>query len=74
MIPERIVGEVSVNWSEDGPQPQALISQRFEEMIATNVKRGYELESWQLHRVAPQLNGITMHVNESIVAVFVRRT
>lgn len=63
-----IVAEISKNW--DGtvaPTPRALISQLFEAVLVENARRGYELHSFQLHRVmiAPD------QLNETIIAVFV---
>lgn len=68
--PHRIVAEVSKSWTgctkQDG---HTLISRRFEAVIEENIKRGYQLESWNLSQVwMPEARQMV----ETIVAVFVR--
>lgn len=61
-----IVAEVSKNWA-GGPQTSPLLANRFEEVINTNLERGYRLHSFKLDRV------FTGHeLNETIIAVFER--
>jgi hypothetical protein len=64
-----IVAEVSKNWSLNaaGRSPE-FIQQAFEKVIEVNRARGYQLHSWQLHRlmVTPE------QMNETIIAVFER--
>lgn len=66
---ETIVAEISVNWprgmvEKDG-DPRVL-SQRFEDVIETNRRRGYYLDSWQLSQVSPTPG----YQIETIIAVF----
>ena len=73
MRPRTIVAEVSKNWNpgigspyrEDGE----LVSQKFEDVIATNEERGYRLKSWQLVSTFTH-SDYGSSVNETIVAVF----
>lgn len=76
--PEYIVAEVSKNWSgghfREGDRD--TVSSRFEHVIAVNRGRGYELHSWQLHRITvpnadPRVQVSTL--NETIIAVFRRK-
>jgi hypothetical protein len=47
--------------------PEAmLLAEQFEMVIAHNLKRGYVLHSFALHRVMTSLNAM----NETIIAVF----
>jgi len=65
-----IVGELSKNW-RDGVEVTpglGLLSQQFERMINANASRGYQLHSFQVHRMMTGDNVL----NETIVAVFVR--
>jgi hypothetical protein len=65
---EFIVAEITANWSKGKLfDPAAgLISQRFERVIETNLRRGYALHSFQLNRL---LTG-PESLDETIVAVF----
>lgn len=68
-----IVAEVSVNWRTGEDNPQALLSQRFEAVIARNLARGYVLHSWRLASANPVLavgSVVEGTINETIVAVF----
>lgn len=69
-VGDRIVAEISRNWTGDKEQDygKALICQLLESVIETNRVRGYNLERWDLSRVA--INGV---LNETIIAVFVQR-
>jgi hypothetical protein len=58
-----IVAEVSKNWPEEQPK---LLAQLFEEVINKNWARGYTLQSWKLHRWAPEPGKL----NETIIAIF----
>jgi hypothetical protein len=66
--PYRIVAEVSKNWFRGDPPSAIFLSQKFEEVIEENRKRGYELESWQFC----QTNFHPDIIVETIIAVFVR--
>lgn len=66
MIPTRIVGEVSRNWAEGHEAHSYPIADSFEELIETNRKRGFSLESWRMTSTA-----VKGGINETIVAVFV---
>lgn len=79
LVPERIVAEVSKNYPAEGP---GLLSERFELVCKVNRDRGYDLESWQLSRVHVPPRPLPppdddaeqrSYLNETIVAVFVRR-
>jgi hypothetical protein len=61
-----IVAEISKNWPAEHPK---LLCEMFEEIINTNLERGYTLESWKLNRFAPEPG----YLNETIVAVFCKR-
>jgi hypothetical protein len=63
-----IVGEVSKNWSRLVPHNGTFLCQQFEELIATNLARGYVLHQFQLHRLMTDPG----EMNETIVAVFER--
>jgi len=65
-----IVGEVSRNWSQEQGTERPTIAQMFEELIAVNTARGYELDSWQL--VATPLLSVfgVLTLTETIVATF----
>lgn len=69
--PRFIVGEVSKNWKN--AQPLAgdppLLCQKFEEMIARNLERGYILHNFQINRIIDDPSGT---FNETIIAVFER--
>lgn len=62
-----IVAEISKNWI-DGRSvlPTPLLAQQFEAIININAARGYELVTFQLHRLmtGPE------ELNETIIAVF----
>lgn len=65
MVPlEFIVAEISKTWTECGT-PAKLLSQMFEEVIATNLERGYVLYSFSHSQVAQP--GVQQ---ETIIAVF----
>lgn len=74
---EFIVAEVSKNWSRNGETAgptapltdEPLLCQLFEEIINANNRRGYDLVTFQLHRVVYEPG----ELNETIVAVFRRR-
>jgi hypothetical protein len=61
-----IVAEISKNWSCEEPATGPLLCQLFEDLIATNLLRGYRLHSFQLHRLLTD----TGSMNETIIAVF----
>lgn len=61
-----LVAEVSKNWFNGQSDDAAILSQKFEEIIAANWSRGYKLHSYQLNRVTPD----RQTMNETIVAVF----
>jgi hypothetical protein len=66
-----IVAEVSKNWI-DGREVtpgSGLLAQQFERVINTNEQRGYELVSFQLHRMMTRPD----ELNETIIAVFKQR-
>jgi fumarate hydratase class II len=63
---KRVVAEVNKNWTSPDDEKSGLISEMFERVIADNLKRGFELESWQY-----QSNFIPKNITETIVAVFV---
>jgi hypothetical protein len=69
-----IVAEVSKNWTvvqEDIVESsKGLVSQRFEQVITTNARRGYRLHSWKFASGAYQSEGGRVVLNETIVAVF----
>lgn len=76
-IPTRIVAEITRNWNSPRRSPEAdgyptrpLISQQFEQAIATNRERGYELESWQF---SSNLRENPPCITETIIAVFVEK-
>lgn len=64
-----IVAEISQNWQDGvaiaGTPP---ICVQFEHVIAVNLRRGYRLHSFQLHRLLIEPDGM----NETIIAVFER--
>lgn len=63
-----IVGEVTCNW-QNGTlvEPSlGLMCQRFENLIAVNLDRGYVLHSFNLHQLAEGYS----RMHETIVAVF----
>lgn len=69
MKPQFIVAEISQNWQggraiADTPP----ICAQFETIIATNLKRGYKLYQFQLHRLMVDEE----RLNETIIAVFER--
>ena len=65
MNPHFIVAEVSKNWPADHRDP-GLLCQRFEEVVNVNLKRGYRLQSFTLHRLMTSPD----ELNETIIAVF----
>lgn len=74
MRSKRIVAEMSINWPQQTtmtglvkPTATGVISNRFEDVIAYNEQRGYELESWKFSQVCIDKD----HMIETIVAVFV---
>lgn len=66
--PLYIVAEISKNWIED-VHKGGILSEDFEDVIAANVKRGYDLHSWRLSQVVTDAKGVRV-INETIVAVF----
>jgi len=74
--PLYIVAEISKNWMYDGgvePEPldgdASLVSKKFEEVLAVNHQRGYDLVS---HSMTSTMTGSDL-LNETIIAVFKRR-
>jgi hypothetical protein len=69
---KRIVAEISRNWigCNNDPAEKPLLSHTFEGVIERNGKRGYALESWQLHQLFCQVDG-KPGIVETIIAVFV---
>lgn len=63
-----IVAEISKNWKLDMPTPGLPLHLQFEEVLATNLRRGYILDQFQLHRVMVGPD----EMNETIIAVFER--
>jgi hypothetical protein len=64
-----IVAEISKNWpEEDIPGMRRLLAERFEDVIAHNLARGYRLHSWRLDRFSLEPGTL----NETIIAVFER--
>lgn len=64
-----IVGEVSKNWHAGDHLPgdhRTFLCQRFEELILTNLGRGYRLHAFSLNRVVTGPDSL----NETIIAVF----
>lgn len=59
-----IVAEITKNWAV-GETEADLLSQRFELVINTNLKRGYVLKEWKIFQVISQ-NVLT----ETIIAIF----
>lgn len=65
----RIVAEISKSWVNGVPKTDTeLISARFEDVIETNDRRGYRLESWKFSQVM-----LTPVMSETIIAVFVEK-
>lgn len=76
---EFIVAEVTKNWPGPAFRPDSptggVIANQFERAIEFNRRRGYELHSWQLHRMMvpnPDTRVHLLTMNETIVAVFRR--
>lgn len=70
---ERIVAEVTVTWPKPNATPRDLLGKQFEQVIATNLERGYLLESWQLAVTSANSDeASTVFITETIVAVFVK--
>jgi hypothetical protein len=62
-----IVAEVSKNWKNGVSMADTpLLSVQFEHVININAERGYELETFAIHR---QMTGPDV-LNETIIAVF----
>ncbi len=66
--PAFIVAEISKNWMNGVSPDHLLLCQKFEQVIATNLARGYQLHEFQIHRL---MTGPDC-MNETIIAVFVR--
>jgi hypothetical protein len=65
-----VVAEISKNWERPAPEVGGpLLCQLFEDLIEVNRQRGYELHSFQLHRLMYEQNVM----NETIIAVFRKR-
>lgn len=65
--PVFIVAEVATNWPKPWPVPTSeLLSAKFENVIELNRSRGYQLHSFQLHRLMVSAE----ELNETIIAVF----
>lgn len=60
-----IVAEVTKNWIE-GKSSSPLLSNQFEEVIEVNLKRGYQLHSFQIHQLLIDNKSMA----ETIIAVF----
>ena len=64
-----IVAEISKNWLHGiSLSDTPLLAQQFERVINVNAARGYELHSFQIHRLMVSAGGL----NETIIAVFKR--
>ncbi len=64
--PQFIVAEVSKNWRYGIANSPGLLSENFETVIEINHRRGYRLQSFQIHRL---LTGL-QEMNETLIAVF----
>jgi hypothetical protein len=65
-MPEKfIVAEVTKNWVRATPVEGDLLSQKFEKVINTNFKRGYDLIEW---KITSFINGDVL--TETIIAIF----
>jgi len=64
--PLMIVAEISQTWSNGQPGDSKLLSQKFEEVIEVNRKRGYRLLSFSFSSAAPSESDLI----ETIIAVF----
>ncbi|MBX4189799.1 hypothetical protein KW791_00655 [Candidatus Parcubacteria bacterium] len=62
---EFIVAEVTKNWLAGQPE-YPLISDKFQQVIEVNLRRGYQLHSFQINQII--LNETIM--TETIIAVF----
>ncbi len=71
--PEFIVAEVSKNWVVGEPWAAPILAQRFETVINTNYQRGYVLHDWKLSSMWTNAPNGARQLNETIIAVFVRR-
>jgi hypothetical protein len=73
--PKFIVAEVSRTWPKPSLESDPTISQKFEQVLAANNERGYELESWDFTTVTTQMfdkneRCVGNCITETIIAVF----
>jgi len=63
-----IVAEVSKNWFNgvEATPGTGLLAEQFERVINVNAARGYQLHSFQVHRLMVRPD----ELNETIIAVF----
>lgn len=65
-----IVAEITKNWPwSEGVDP-TLLSQRFEQVIEVNDKRGFRLNSWRLSCLHVPAGRKPEGIVETIIAVF----
>lgn len=63
---EFIVAEISKNWDRHNRNDGYFLREKFEEIIAVNLDRGYRLHSFALDRLVTGPD----ELNETIIAVF----
>ena len=75
-IKQRIVAEITRNWSTETCEQDALkpiLSQQFETVIEVNRIRGFKLESWAMTSLLAETNmNRGRAICETIIAVFVQ--